>query len=69
MAKRHGTQAGDPSKAARAMWEVAKMQDPPLRAALGTDAYQVVMDKIKEYQELYPKYEEFSKSTDIDSST
>ena len=67
MAKRNGTQAGDPPKGARAMWEVAKMEDPPLRVALGSDSYQVVMDKIKEYQELYPKYEEFSRGTDIDS--
>ena len=69
MAKRHGTQAGDPPKAARAMWDVANMQDPPLRVALGSDAYDVVMEKIKEYQEIYPRYEEFSKSTDVDNST
>jgi len=39
MGKRNGTQAGDPAKGARAMWEIAQMQDPPLRTVIGSDAY------------------------------
>ena len=66
MGKRNGTQGGDPVKGAHAMWKIAKLDDPPLRVALGSDSYQIVMDKIKEYQEGYPKYEELSRSTDID---
>lgn len=54
------TQAGDPAKGARVMWEVAHMADPPLRIAVGTDAYSVVTNKVKEYGELYPKYKELS---------
>ncbi|KAI1332955.1 hypothetical protein F5Y16DRAFT_47 [Xylariaceae sp. FL0255] len=64
--KRHGTQAGDPIKGARAMWEVAKMDDPPLRLVVGTDAYGAITQKIKAYGENYPKYEKLSNSTDVD---
>ena len=62
----NGTQPGDPPKAGRAMWEIAKMDDPPLRVVLGSDAYQGIMSKIKTYGELYPKYEKLSNSTDVD---
>lgn len=51
MTERHGTQAGDPKKAAKAMYEFATMQDPPLRVVVGTDAYKGIMDKIKKYDE------------------
>lgn len=64
--KRNGTQAGDPKKGARAMWEVAKLQEPPLRVVIGTDAYKLINEKIKTYGEQYPKYEKISNSTDVD---
>ena len=38
---RNGSQAGDPSKGAKAMYELAVMKDPPLRVVIGTDAYKV----------------------------
>lgn len=38
---RHMTQAGDPIKGAKAMYELATMKDPPLRVVLGSDAYKV----------------------------
>ena len=38
---RHGTQAGDPIKGAKAMYELACLPDPPLRVVIGTDAYSV----------------------------
>lgn len=66
MTNRNGTQAGDPPKGARAMWEIAKMDDPPLRVVIGSDAYTAIMGKIKAYGELYPKYEKLSNSTDVD---
>ena len=66
MGKINGTQAGDPAKGGRAMWEIAKMEDPPLRIVIGSDAYKAVMNKIKEYGELYPKFEKLSNSTDVD---
>lgn len=66
MNERNGTQAGDPKKGAHAMWEVAKMQDPPLRLVIGSDAYTAINGKIKAYGENYPKYEKLSNSTDVD---
>lgn len=66
MGKRHGTQLGDPKKAARAMYEFAVMQDPPLRVVVGSDAYEAILRKIKTYDENYRKYEELSNSTDVD---
>ena len=49
MKARNGTQAGDPVKGARAMWEVASMDDPPLRTVIGSDAYTAIMGKVKTY--------------------
>jgi len=46
MGKRNGTQAGDPAKGALAMYELAILDDPPLRVVIGTDAYKRVMKKV-----------------------
>jgi hypothetical protein len=43
MAKRNGTQAGEPAKGAAAMYELGIMEDPPLRVVIGTDAYKASM--------------------------
>lgn len=64
MKARHGTQAGDPVKASRALYELAVMDKPPSRVALGSDAYQVVMKKLDEYQSECIKMKDFSYSTD-----
>ena len=53
MEKRNGKQIGDPAKAAKAMYEFAVMQDPPLRVVVGTDAYKAVMNKIDAYEKNY----------------
>ena len=66
MSARHGTQAGDPKKGARAMYELASMPDPPLRVVIGSDAYKGVMNKIEQYEENYKKYETLSLSTDVE---
>ncbi|KAL8947361.1 MAG: hypothetical protein Q9222_006352 [Ikaeria aurantiellina] len=63
---RHNTQAGDPAKGAKAMYDLAVMKDPPLRVVIGSDAYKGVMNKINEYSENYKKYEKLSNSTDVD---
>ncbi|KAL8741761.1 MAG: hypothetical protein Q9184_008346, partial [Pyrenodesmia sp. 2 TL-2023] len=63
---RHHTQVGDPIKGAKAMYDLAVMEDPPFRIVLGSDAYQAVMGKIDTYSENYKKYEKVSNSTDID---
>ena len=66
MGKRHGTQAGDPKKGARAMYELAVMKDPPLRVVIGSDAYEGVMNKIERYEENYKRFEQLSMGTDVD---
>ncbi|TKA82689.1 hypothetical protein B0A55_01492 [Friedmanniomyces simplex] len=66
MGERNGTQAGDPAKGARAMWEIAQMSDPPLRTVIGSDAYTAIMGKIKTYGENYPKYKDLAESTDVE---
>ena len=43
MGKRHGAQVGDPKKGGKAMYELAVMQDPPLRVVIGSDAYKVIV--------------------------
>ncbi|KAK3105459.1 hypothetical protein LTR53_018398 [Teratosphaeriaceae sp. CCFEE 6253] len=66
MKERHGTQAGDPVKGARAMWDIAQLPDPPLRTVIGSDAYTAIMGKIKTYGENYPKYADLANSTDVE---
>ncbi|KAK2625443.1 hypothetical protein QTJ16_004755 [Diplocarpon rosae] len=66
MEKRNGTQAGEPAKGAKAMYELAILEDPPLRVVIGTDAYKAIYGKLKEYDENYKKYEKISNSTDVD---
>ena len=66
MTKRHGTQAGDPVKGAKAMYDLAVLKDPPLRVVVGTDAYAGVMNKLEEYEQSYKKYEQISNSTNVD---
>lgn len=68
MTERNGTQAGDPKKGAKAMYQFAVMNDPPLRMCIGTDAYKGMMDKIEKYSKNYknPEYEKIANSTDVD---
>ncbi|CAI6232273.1 unnamed protein product [Periconia digitata] len=66
MGKRHGNQPGDPTKAAIAMYELAVMEDPPLRCILGTDAYSMINEKLDTYSKNVKKFEKLSNSTDVD---
>lgn len=66
MTKRHGTQVGDPTKGAKAMYQFAIMEDPPLRVVIGSDAYKAIFDKLGKYEKNYKKYEQLSNSTDVD---
>lgn len=65
MSARNGTQAGDPARGARAMYELAVMKDPPLRVVIGTDAYAAIMNKIDQYEQNYKRFETLSNSTDV----
>jgi hypothetical protein len=66
MGKRHGTQAGDPVKAGKAFYELAVMDDPPLRCVVGSDAYKAIGDKIETYKKNVARFEKLSNSTDVD---
>ena len=37
----NGCQKGDPEKGAKVMYDLAVMEDPPLRCLLGTNAFKV----------------------------
>ncbi|KAI1628022.1 hypothetical protein EDD37DRAFT_692301 [Exophiala viscosa] len=64
--KRHGTQRGDPVKAAKAMYELAVMPNPPLRVILGSDAHKLITAKVERDGQNCKKFSEFSNSTDVD---
>jgi len=64
--KRDKTQGGDPAKAGEAFYKLAVMENPPLRVVLGSDAYSGMQEKLKTYSSEVSKYEELSKSTDVD---
>lgn len=66
MKSRNGTQAGDPKKGAKAMYQLGVMDDPPLRTVIGSDAYKAITEKIEGYDKNYKKYEKLANSTDVD---
>jgi len=66
MGKRNGTQKGEPVKGSRAFYDLAMMDNPPLRVVVGSDAYERIMKKIEDYGNNYKKYEKLSNSTDVD---
>lgn len=63
---RHHSQAGDPAKAAKVFYDLAVMDDPPLRCVVGTDAYSTVQNKLDVYRDNVKKFEKWSNSTDVD---
>jgi hypothetical protein len=64
--KRNGTQPGDPAKAAKVFYDLAVMDDPPIRCAVGTDAYTNISKKLETYKENVQSFEKWSNSTDVD---
>ena len=62
----HGNQDGDPIKGAKAMHELAIMENPPLRVVLGRAAYEMVMGKVERDREGYKSFEGLSKSTEVE---
>ncbi|MCJ8209814.1 SDR family NAD(P)-dependent oxidoreductase [Mucilaginibacter sp. RS28] len=57
-----GMQAGDPEKAAAAMIEIAKEENPPLYLLLGSDAYDRAMQKLDFLEKEFLLNEELSKA-------
>ncbi len=60
-------QPGDPSKAANIMVQLFKEKDPPLHMFLGSDAYGMAQDKIKNISAEVEKWKTISFSTDFRS--
>jgi len=63
----HGTQAGDPARAAQAIITIAEADNPPLRILLGTDALNVVRTELEEQHAEIDAWEQLSRSTDFPS--
>lgn len=66
MIARNGTQPGDPRKAARAFYDLAMMENPPLRILLGSDAYPAILARLEQERQNFMQYETLSLSTDVD---
>jgi NAD(P)-dependent dehydrogenase (short-subunit alcohol dehydrogenase family) len=65
-ADRHMTQEGDPVKGAKVFYDLAVMEDPPLRCIVGSDAYKAINVKLETYSENVKRFAEWSNSTDVD---
>ncbi|CAG5153208.1 uncharacterized protein ALTATR162_LOCUS3079 [Alternaria atra] len=63
---RHGSQAGDPAKGAKVFYDLAVMDDPPMRCVVGTDAYSLINKKLDTYNDSVKKFEKWSNSTDVE---
>jgi NAD(P)-dependent dehydrogenase (short-subunit alcohol dehydrogenase family) len=64
LAARNGNQPGDPRKAAEAMLLVTQSEEPPLHLLLGSDALQMVGEKLGALQAELMKWAKVSASTD-----
>ncbi len=66
MSSYHGTQTGDPAKAADAIVRAVSADTPPLRLPLGPDAVDIVRKKLAAVQENLETWLDVSSSTDFD---
>ncbi|RDW63737.1 short-chain dehydrogenase [Coleophoma cylindrospora] len=66
MMARNGKQEGDPLKAAKAIYSLGIMENPPLRIVLGSDAYGKILAKLEADKKQVLQYEKLSNSTDVD---
>ena len=60
-----GNQIGDPVRAAKAMFEVTTLDEPPVHLPLGGPAYKRVDIRLKEFKEEIEKYKYLGKPTDF----
>lgn len=60
-----GNQIGDPVKAAQAMFDVTKLEEPPVHLPLGGPAYKRVGIRLDEFKEEIEKFEYLGKPTDF----
>lgn len=59
-----GNQIGDPVRAVKAMFELTKLENPPVHLPLGGPAYNRVAIKLQEFQDEVAKFEYLGKPTD-----
>jgi NAD(P)-dependent dehydrogenase (short-subunit alcohol dehydrogenase family) len=62
----HGTQSGDPAKAAAAIVQAVCADEPPLRLPLGPDAVSVLRKKLLSVEDNLDTWVEVSTATDFD---
>lgn len=63
--KLHGNQPGDPDKAAEVLMELVAMEKPPVHLFLGSDAYDMVDQKIDTLKVSMEEHRELATSTNI----
>lgn len=59
-----GQQAGDPTKAARVLLEIAESDEPPTHLLLGSDALRLVKERLATLHDEIQAWESVSRSTD-----
>jgi NAD(P)-dependent dehydrogenase (short-subunit alcohol dehydrogenase family) len=59
-----GKQLGDPNKLAATVLQLTEMDNPPAQLLLGSDAYQLVTDKLTRMHDEITRYKDLTKSTD-----
>ncbi|QJP13149.1 oxidoreductase [Starkeya sp. ORNL1] len=62
---RRGNQLGDPAKAAQALLKLVEAENPPAHLFLGTDALQLVAEKLAALKAEIAAWDEVSRSTDF----
>ncbi|MCX5516048.1 short-chain dehydrogenase/reductase [Kaistia algarum] len=63
---RNGQQAGDPAKLGKVIVDLVKLSKPPIRFSAGSDAVQMVAEKIERLRTELQEYRDLSISTDGD---
>jgi hypothetical protein len=63
---RNGKQAGDPKKAAKAIYEITRESKPPVRLFLGIDAYQAAKEKGQHFIDVVEQTKNWTLATDLD---
>ncbi|WP_086312147.1 hypothetical protein A5821_003427 [Enterococcus sp. 7F3_DIV0205] len=64
VAAMNGNQAGDPKKVAALYMEIVEMDEPPLELMVGSDAYEVALNRSNEKILMTEKYKKLSESVD-----
>ena len=61
----HGTQPGDPKKAAQAIIKIEKEKQPPFRFLMGSDAIEIIQKELKQQMKELEDWKEISLTTDF----